>query len=91
MSRQHVHAVQAEKDAEPNPLTEAQLQAEVEEFKSKLKDQRYMQSQSINESSTKRSKERNNAKCSSNQEMQLLRAEVNTLKDQLRVMTVQSS
>lgn len=91
VSRQQVHAVQAEKDAELNPQSEAQLRVDVEELKARLKDQRNMQSLTIDEVSTKRSKERSNAKCSSNQEMQQLRAEINTFKDQVKVMTVQSS
>lgn len=81
VSQQQEHAAQAEKDADINTQSEAQLHAEVEELKAKLKDQRNMQSLSI--SSTKRSKERSNTKCSFNPEIQLLRAEVNTLKDQL--------
>lgn len=91
VSRQHVYAVQAEKDTELEAQSEAQLRAELEELKAKLKEQRNLQSQSTNDSSTKRSKEKTHARCSQNQEMQLLRAEVNTLKDPLRVKTVQSS
>lgn len=79
VSRQHVHAVQAEKDTELEAQSEAQLRAELEELKAKLKEQRNLQSQSTNDSSTKRSKEKTHARCSQNQEMQLLRAEVNTL------------
>lgn len=87
--RQHVHVTQAEKETELDVHLETQLRAEIAELKTKLKDQRNTLSQSANESYTKRSKEESNIKSQPNQEIQSLRTEVNSLREQLRVMTVQ--
>ena len=89
--RQHVHVTQAEKGTALDVHHETQLRAEIAELKARLKEERNTLSQSASEDYTKRSKEESNTKSQPNQEIQSLRGEVNSLKEQLRVMSVQST
>ena len=69
---------------------ETQLRAEIAELKATQKEQRNPLSPA-SEDYTKRPKEESNIKSQPNQEIQSLGAEVNSLKEQLRVMSVQST
>ena len=88
-TRQHVHATQAEKTTESEVHHDTQLRAEIAELKASLQEQRNTLSQSVSEGYTNRSKEESNIKSQPSQEIQALRAEVVSLKQQIRVMTVQ--
>ena len=88
---QHVHVAQADEGTELDVHHETQLRAEIAELKAKLKEQRNTLSLSANERHTKGPRKKSNTKSQPNREIQSLRAEVYSLKNQLRVMTGQST